>query len=106
MGLEMTTLAKVSMSLAITWCQLAREMIKRKGVEGYEFVHVKHENFAFFKVKASWMMLWDVVSLPHGNKEKGGCSLDLGANHKCNESTQELKDEGGSTWCKMQRKKY
>jgi hypothetical protein len=52
------------------------------------------------------MMLWDVVSLPHGNKEKGGCSLDLGANHKCNESTQELKDEGGSTWCKMQRKKY
>ncbi len=32
-----------------------------------------------------------------GTKKNGGSLLDIKVNHKCNESTQELKDGGGPT---------
>jgi hypothetical protein len=35
----------------------------------------------------------------HGSNEEGGSPLDLEVGHKCNESTQGLKDGGGSIWC-------
>jgi hypothetical protein len=31
----------------------------------------------------------------HGNNKGSGFPLNLGADHKCNESTRELKDGGG-----------
>ncbi len=42
----------------------------------------------------------------HENNEEGGSPLDLKVAHKCNESTQELKDGGWSTWCPAQEKKH
>jgi hypothetical protein len=32
--------------------------------------------------------------------------FDLKVGHKCNESTQKLKDGGGPTWCTMQKRKH
>jgi len=42
----------------------------------------------------------------HENNEEGGSPLDLKVAHKCNESTQDLKDGGWSTWCTTQEKKH
>jgi hypothetical protein len=41
----------------------------------------------------------------HGDNE-GGSQLDLRASHKCNESTQKIKDKGGSTWCATWKRKH
>jgi hypothetical protein len=49
------------------------------------------------EVKASQMTLWDVFCSHHMNNKEGGSPLDLNVGHKCNESTQKLKDGGGPT---------
>jgi hypothetical protein len=44
------------------------------------------------EVKASQMTLWDVFYSHHMNNKESGYVLDLKVGHKCNESTQKLKD--------------
>jgi hypothetical protein len=39
-------------------------------------------------------------------KKASGSVTDLGAHHKCNESNQKLKDEGGPSWCATRRRYF
>jgi len=77
-------------------------------VEGHVFVHAKHETLCFSwwnQKHPKWYC--EIHFIPHhgGNKE-GKFPLNVKVGHKCNKSTWELKDGGGSTQCVMQRKKH
>ncbi len=83
--------------------------------KGHECAHVKHETSHLLQWRQKHLLQWrqkhleqhhGIQFIPHHGNNEGGSQLNLGTNHKCNKSTQELKDKGGSTWCATWRRKH
>jgi len=67
-------------------------------MKGHEYAHAKHEAACLFQWKRRhFEQFCEIQFVPHHGSFKGGSLLDLRVNHKCNESTLEVKDNGGPT---------